>query len=160
LSVTLQRLPFTLIPSSRRLIGPSSPRSTLLLQESCGCFTVPYFDSSRLGVRSPAGVPLHPCSSWASLVLVKRILRYFMGTLSYRLHIGASSVQSLASYSDADWVRCPDSRCSTSGFCVYLGDNFISWPSKCHTTVSWSSVEVEYRDVAHAVAECCWFGNF
>jgi transposase InsO family protein len=88
--------------------------------------------------------------------LIKRILRFVQGTLSSGLHIGTSSVNTLTAYSDADWAGCPDSRRSTSGFCVYLGDNLVSWSSKRQTTVSRSSAEAEYRAVAHVVAECCW----
>jgi hypothetical protein len=36
------------------------------------------------------------------LALLKRILRYLKGTLSYGLHIGVGPVQSLTAYSDAD----------------------------------------------------------
>jgi hypothetical protein len=89
------------------------------------------------------------------LALVKRILRYVKGTLSSGLHIGTGSIDSLTGYSDADWAGCPDTRRSTSGFCVFLGDNLISWSSKRQTTVSRSSAEAEYRAVAHVVAECC-----
>ena len=64
------------------------------------------------------------------LSMIKRTLRYLKGTLSSGLHIGVGPVQSLVVYSDADWAGCPDSRCSTSGYCVYLSDNLISWPSK------------------------------
>lgn len=59
-------------------------------------------------------------------------------------------------YSDIDWADYPDSRHSTPGYCIYLDDNLISWSSKCQTTISRSSAEVEYRVVAHAVAKCCW----
>ena len=90
------------------------------------------------------------------LALVKRILRYVKGTLPQGLHIGTGPVRSLTAYSDADWAGCPDSRRSTSGYCVFLGDTLVSWSSKRQTTVSRSSVEAEYRAVAHAVAECCW----
>nr|AAN34944.1 Putative retroelement [Oryza sativa Japonica Group] len=90
------------------------------------------------------------------LALVKRILRYIKGTLHICLHIGTAPVDSLTAYSDADWVGCPDSRHSTSGYCVFLGENLVSWSSKRQTTVSRSSAEAEYRAVAHAVAECCW----
>jgi hypothetical protein len=90
------------------------------------------------------------------LALVKRILRYVKGTLSSGLHVGTGPVDSPTAYSDADWAGCPDSRRSTSGFCIYLGDNLISWSSKRQTTVSRPSADAEYRAVAHAVAECCW----
>jgi hypothetical protein len=90
------------------------------------------------------------------LALVKRILRYMKGTLDFGLHIGVSDPRSVTAYSDADWAGCPDTRHSTSGFCVFLGDNLISWSSKRQTTVSRSSDEVGYRAVAHVVTECCW----
>jgi len=90
------------------------------------------------------------------LALLKRILRYVKGTLSTGLHIGTGPVDRLTAYSDADWAGCPDSRRSTSGYCVFLGDNLVSWSSKRQTTVSRSSAEAEYRAVAHAVAESCW----
>jgi hypothetical protein len=87
---------------------------------------------------------------------VKRVLRYVRGTLEFGLQLHASSSTALVAYSDADWAGCPDSRRSTSGYCVYFGDSLISWSSKRQTTVSRSSAEAEYRAVAHAVAECCW----
>jgi len=90
------------------------------------------------------------------LALVKRILRYVKGALSSGLQIGVGPVDSLTAYSDVDWTGCPDSRRSTSGYCVYLGDTLVSWSSKRQTTVSRSSAEAEYRAVAHVVAECCW----
>ncbi|KAJ9566120.1 hypothetical protein OSB04_002086 [Centaurea solstitialis] len=61
---------------------------------------------------------------------LKRILRYLKGTLSHGLHLKASAVDRLVAYSDADWAGCPNTRRSTSGFCVYLGDNLVSWSSK------------------------------
>ena len=90
------------------------------------------------------------------LALIKRILRYVKGSLSAGLHIGTGPVDKLIANSDADWAGYPDSCRSTSGFCVFLGDNLVSWSSKRQTTVSRSSAEAEYRAVAHVVAECCW----
>ena len=87
---------------------------------------------------------------------VKRILRYLKGTLDLGLHINKSSPTSLTAYSDADWAGCPDTRRSTSGFCVFRGNNLVSWSSKRQVTVSRSSAEAEYRAVAHAVADTVW----
>ncbi|GJT84700.1 ribonuclease H-like domain-containing protein [Tanacetum coccineum] len=52
-----------------------------------------------------------------------------------------------------------DTRCSTSEYCVYLGDNLISWSSKRQPTVSRSSAEAEYHGVANVVSESCWLHN-
>lgn len=90
------------------------------------------------------------------LALVKRIMRYVKGTLDHGLSLSSTSSSTLTVYSDTDWAGYPDTRPSTSSYCVYLGDNFISWSSKRHMTVSRSSAEAEYRAVAHVVAECCW----
>jgi hypothetical protein len=62
----------------------------------------------------------------------------------------------LTAYSDADRAGCPDTRRSTSGFCIFLGEALVSWSSKRQTTVSRSSAEAEYHGVANAVAECSW----
>ncbi|KAD5962053.1 hypothetical protein E3N88_13526 [Mikania micrantha] len=90
---------------------------------------------------------------------LKRILRYIKGTISYGLTLTRSDTSSLVAYTDADWAGCPDTRRSTSGYCVYLGANLLSWSSKCQPTLSRSSAEAEYRGVAHVVSETCWLRN-
>ena len=74
---------------------------------------------------------------------LKRIIRYIQGTSHLGLHLYKTSVSSLVSYTDDDWGGCPDTRRSTSGYCVFLGDNLISWSSKRQPTISKSSVEAE-----------------
>lgn len=90
---------------------------------------------------------------------LKRILRYLLGTLDYGIRIVKSNSHSLITYSDADWGGCPEFRRSTSGYCMFLGDNLISWSSKRQPIVSRSSAEAEYRGVANAVAEATWIRN-
>ncbi|GJW58199.1 ribonuclease H-like domain-containing protein [Tanacetum coccineum] len=75
------------------------------------------------------------------------------------LQLYASSTTSLIAYSDADWVGCPATRRSTSGYCVFLGNNLLSWSSKHQHTLSRSNAEAEYRSVANAVAETAWLRN-
>ncbi|KAI3799572.1 hypothetical protein L1987_34871 [Smallanthus sonchifolius] len=90
---------------------------------------------------------------------MKRIIRYLQGTPDYGIRITKSPCHNLVAYSDADWGGCPDSRRSTSGYCVFLGDNLLSWSSKRQHTVSRSSAEAEYRGVANVVAEATWIRN-
>lgn len=61
------------------------------------------------------------------MTALKRIIRYIKGTLDFGLHLYPSSMSKLISYTDADRGGCPDSRRSNSSYCVYLGDNLISW---------------------------------
>ncbi|XP_021749392.1 uncharacterized protein LOC110715126 [Chenopodium quinoa] len=93
------------------------------------------------------------------MAALKRVVRYVQGTIDHDLHLYPSSVSSLVSYTDADWAGCPDTRRSTSGYCVYLGDNLISKSSKRQATLSKSSAEAEYRGVANVVSESCWLRN-
>ncbi|KAE8702546.1 protein YLS7-like [Hibiscus syriacus] len=44
------------------------------------------------------------------------------GTLSYGLHLYKSLIHKLIYYTDADWGGCPDTRHSTSGYCVFIGN--------------------------------------
>ncbi|GKA85565.1 ribonuclease H-like domain-containing protein [Tanacetum coccineum] len=63
------------------------------------------------------------------------------------------------SLADVVWAGCPTTRRSTSGYCVFLGNNLLSWSSKRQPKLSRSSAEAEYRGVANAVAEACWLRN-
>ncbi|CAL5412382.1 unnamed protein product [Camellia sinensis] len=87
--------------------------------------------------------------------IVKQILRYIKGTLSHGLVFTSSSFQ-LNAYTDSNWAGDLVDRRSTSGYCIFLGDNLISWSSKKQSTVSWSFTEVEYRSLAHTTAELTW----
>ncbi|XP_021822133.1 uncharacterized protein LOC110763616 [Prunus avium] len=87
--------------------------------------------------------------------LVKRILRYIHGTLDHGLTFTSGSWD-LHAYSDADWASNVNTRRSTTGFVVFLGNNPVSWQSKKPTSVSRSSTEAEYRALANITANSAW----
>jgi len=78
-------------------------------------------------------------------------MQYIQGTRRYGLQLYSSSTTSLIAYTNADWGSCPDTRRSTSGYYVFLGDNLVSWSSKRQPTLSRSNVEAAYRGVANVV---------
>uniref|UniRef100_A0A8R7UYE3 Mitochondrial protein n=1 Tax=Triticum urartu TaxID=4572 RepID=A0A8R7UYE3_TRIUA len=69
------------------------------------------------------------------------------GAIDLGLTLRASTATDLVAYSDADRAGCPDTRRSTSGYCIFLGPSLVSWSSKRQPTVSRSSAEAEYRAV-------------
>lgn len=104
---------------------------------------------------------------------VKQILRYLAGTAHLGLRfdgrvsssVSASSdsdlqLPSIRAYADADWAGCPDSRRSTSGWLLWLGQGcLLDWSCKRQETVALSSCEAEYMAMASAVQAVCWARN-
>ena len=65
---------------------------------------------------------------------VYRILRYLKGTPGKGLWFRSNGHLVIDGYSDADWASCLDDRRSTSGYCVFVGGNLVSWRSKKATS--------------------------
>ena len=88
-------------------------------------------------------------------IAIKRILRYLKSTPVHGLFYQPGSLH-LKAYSNADYVENLDDDCSTGGYCIYLVFNPISWSAKKHRTVSRSSIEAEYRQLAYTTTEISW----
>lgn len=85
-----------------------------------------------------------------------RILKYIKGAPGKGLLYENKGNEEVKCYSDASYDGCPFSRRSTSGYCVLLGGNLVSWKSKKQSVVSRSSAEAEYRAMANATCELVW----
>lgn len=89
------------------------------------------------------------------LVAVKRIFRYLKDTPDNGIKF-SKGTNTLTIFSDADWAGCSIDRRSTTDYCIFLGNNLISWSVKKQSSVSRSSTEAEYRALALSVAEVLW----
>lgn len=63
-----------------------------------------------------------PTTHWQT---IKCNLRYLKGSSYQCLHFASSNFH-LSAFSDANWAGDPDARRSTSGVCVFFGQNLIS----------------------------------
>ena len=95
-----------------------------------------------------------PCDShWEAVV---RILRYIKSAPGKGLLFEDQGHEHIIGYTDADWAGSPSDRRSTSGYCVLVGGNLVSWKSKKQNVVVRSSAESEYRAMATATCELVW----
>ncbi|KAJ9685079.1 hypothetical protein PVL29_017204 [Vitis rotundifolia] len=95
-----------------------------------------------------------PCDSHWDVVI--RILRYIKSTSGQGVLYENRGHTQVVGYTDANWAGSPTDRRSTSGYCVFIGGNLISWKSKKQDVVARSSAEAEYRAMALATCELIW----
>ena len=90
---------------------------------------------------------------------VYHILRYLKGAPGKGLIFRKHGHFNIEGYCDSDWASCADDRKSTSGYCMFVGGNLVSWKSKKQSVVARSTAEAEYRAIAIGVAEMLWLRN-
>jgi hypothetical protein len=90
------------------------------------------------------------------LGIVKRILRYLKGSIGRGIVLAKNGHTQITGYSDSDWAGNALDRKSTTGFCMFVGGNVVSWRSKKQHVVARSSAEAEYRAMASAACEMIW----
>lgn len=83
-------------------------------------------------------------------------LSYIANTAGQGIVFQGSDHLTLQAFSYSDWVACPDSRISVTGYVIMLGNSPITWKSKKQNRVSGSSLEAEYRAMASAASEVTW----
>jgi len=88
--------------------------------------------------------------------VVKRIPRYLKHTISTRLFLSWSHHSAIQAFSDSDWADDRDDRRSISAYCVFMGNNLISWRCKQQFTVARSSTKAGYKSLADTASELQW----
>ncbi|RVW56409.1 Retrovirus-related Pol polyprotein from transposon RE2 [Vitis vinifera] len=117
-----------------------------------------YFTITRPDISFPVSVVSQflqsPCNNhWDAVI---RILRYIKGIPGQGMLYEDRGHTQIVGYTDADWAGSPSDRRSTSGYCVFIGGNLISWKSKKQDVVARSSTEAEYRAMDLAICELIW----
>nr|CAN67317.1 hypothetical protein VITISV_019719 [Vitis vinifera] len=101
------------------------------------------------------GEPLGDPGRYRRLVGKLNYLTITRPDISFPVSVNRGHTQ-VVGYTDADWAGSPTDRRSTSGYCVFIGGNLISWKSKKQDVVARSSAEAEYRAMALATCELIW----
>ncbi|XP_043725812.1 uncharacterized mitochondrial protein AtMg00810-like [Telopea speciosissima] len=87
---------------------------------------------------------------------VHRLLQYLKATVGQGLYYSVTSSLELRAYCDFDWARCPMTRRSTIGYCIFIGNCPISWKTKKQHTISQLSAKEEYQAMAVTTCEITW----
>lgn len=85
-----------------------------------------------------------------------RVCRYLKGSPGQGILLQADCDLQIYAWCDTDYLGCPLSRRSTTGWFIQLGQSPISWKTKKQDVVSHSSAESEYRAMSWTAKELVW----
>ncbi|GJU50394.1 LTR copia-type gag-polypeptide [Tanacetum coccineum] len=85
-----------------------------------------------------------------------RVLGYLKATQGQGILISQVGDPVLTAYCDSDWLGCPYTRRSRTGYMLLLGETPISWKTKKQSLVSCSSAEAKYKAMASTISEIIW----
>ncbi|GJY98317.1 putative RNA-directed DNA polymerase [Tanacetum coccineum] len=85
-----------------------------------------------------------------------QVLRYLKGTVGQGILLPRDGGCNLIAYCDSDWLSCPITRRSRTGYLLLFGGAPISWKTKKQNVVSRSFAEAEYRSMASTVSKILW----
>ncbi|XP_070662213.1 uncharacterized mitochondrial protein AtMg00810-like [Malus domestica] len=88
--------------------------------------------------------------------MVKILHMYLKGSVGKGILMKKNGSTQIMGYIDAEWPGNALDRRSTTGFCTFVGGNFVTWKSKKQAVIARSSAEVEYRAMASTVYELTW----
>nr|ADK92880.1 retrotransposon 4 protein [Hypericum perforatum] len=88
--------------------------------------------------------------------IMDRILRYLKTTLGKGILMRSNGNLFVHGFADASYAAKADLRKSTTGYCVFVGNNPVVWRPKKQSVVSRSSTEAEYRAMSSATSEIVW----
>ncbi|GJU10399.1 putative ribonuclease H-like domain-containing protein [Tanacetum coccineum] len=154
LGISIVRHPIGLFLSQKKYARQLLEQAHMV---NCNPSRTPVDTDSKLG---PNGVPVQDPSLYRSLAGGLWYLTFTRPNLSYAVQqLYASATTSLVGYTNADWAGFPSTCRPTSGYCMFLGDNLLSWSAKRQHTISCSSVKAEYQGVANVVVETVCIRN-
>ncbi|GKC26965.1 retrovirus-related pol polyprotein from transposon TNT 1-94 [Tanacetum coccineum] len=90
------------------------------------------------------------------LEAIKRVFRYLRCTINWGLWYPKDTAMTLTAYADTDHSGCQDTRRSTSGSALFLGDKLVSWSSKKQKSTVVSTTEAEYIVMSGCCAQILW----
>lgn len=66
-------------------------------------------------------------SHWEAVI---RLVRYLKVALGQGVLMSSGYTKSLTYWCDSDWVACPNTRRSVTGYVIKFGDSLVSWKTK------------------------------